>query len=125
MYIFIFIFSGNSLWKSNCKLDKNYKHKIVRRMRISAFNNLHILILLLSVKVLSHQMQQTLVSFYLSHFVSICTFLHLTIGILFISFIFHRYCVLGLEVKAFYNLKFSLNFSFSHLYQHFWEQTLY
>ena len=121
MYIFIFIFSGNSLWKSNCKLDKNYKHKIVRRMHFGVFNNLHILILLLSVKVLSHQMQQTLVSFYLSHFVSICTFLYLTISILFISFLFHRYCVLSLEVKAFSNLKFNLKFSSSHLYQHFWE----
>ena len=121
MYIFIFIFSGNSLWKSNCKLDKNYKHKIVRRRHIGTFNNLHILILILSVKVLSHQMQQTLVSFYLSHFVSICTFLYLTISSLFISFLFHRYCVLSLEVKAFSNLKLNLNFSFSQLYQHFWE----
>ena len=121
MYIFTFIFSGNSLWKSNCKLDKYYKHKIVRRMHIGAFNNLHILILLLSVKVLSHQMQQTLVSFYLSHFVSICTFLYLTISILFITLLFHRYCVLSLSVKAFSNLKFNLKFSFSHLYQHFWE----
>ena len=120
-FLLFFIFGGNSLWKSNCKLDKSYKHKIVRRMHIGAFNNLHILILLLSVKALSHQMQQTLVSFYMSHFVSICTFLYLTISILFISFLFHRYCVLSLAVEAFYNLKFSLKFSFSHLYQHFWE----
>ena len=88
--IFIFVFGGNSLCKSNYKLDKSYKHKIVRHMRIGAFNNLHILILLLSVKALSYQMQQTLVSFYLSHFVSICTFLYLTISILFISFAFSQ-----------------------------------
>ena len=80
----IFIFSGNSLWKSNCKLDKNYKHKIVRRMCVGAFNNL-----------------QTLASFYLSHFVSTCTFLYLTIRILFISFLFHRYCVFKSCSQAF------------------------
>ena len=60
---------------------------------MGVFNNLHVLILLLSVKVLSHKMQQTLASFYLSHFGSICTFAYLTISILFISFLFHRYCV--------------------------------
>ena len=35
---FIFIFIGNSLWELNCKLDKNYKNKIVRRKRIDKFN---------------------------------------------------------------------------------------
>ena len=34
-----YVFSnGNSLWKSNCKLGKNYEHKIVRHMRMNKFN---------------------------------------------------------------------------------------
>ena len=81
-------FNGNSLWKSICKLDKNYNHKIVMRMEIDNLTNLHNLILLPAGKYLSHQMQQILVSFYWPHFDFICIFFYLTINIVYSSHFF-------------------------------------
>ena len=35
---YLYFLSGDPLWTSNCNLNKNYKHKIVRRMRMGKFN---------------------------------------------------------------------------------------
>ena len=73
-------------------------------MRIDTFNKPSHSDITSTCEIFKSLDEANFVSFYLLHFVFICTFLHLTISILLVSFLCHRHFVfLTLAVKLFSN----------------------
>ena len=67
-------------------LDKNYKHKIVRLVRVDTFNKPQHSDITYTCKIFKSLDAPNLLPFYLPHFVFICIFPHLTISISTASF---------------------------------------